>query len=114
MKLFRDHFAPQQVALSGDTGGLNVIATKSEDGKKLILKLVNPTEKAIDIKLAPGAAFVSAKPTMQLVAPDNLDATNSFEHPDVVKVTDGKVSKDGSDVTFSMPRWSVGLVELSN
>jgi alpha-N-arabinofuranosidase len=114
MKLFRDHFAPQQVALSGDTGGLNVIATKSEDGKKLILKLVNPTEKAIDIKLAPGAAFVSAKPTMQLVAPDNLDATNSFEHPDVVKVTDVKVSKDGSDVTFSMPRWSVGLVELSN
>jgi alpha-N-arabinofuranosidase len=113
MKLFRDHFAPQQVALGGDTGGLNVIATKTEDGKKLIVKLVNPTEKAIDAKLAPGGAFAAATPKMQLVAPDSLDAKNSFDQPDVVKVVDGKIARSGSDVTFSMPRWSVGVVELS-
>ena len=44
MKLWRDHYAPQRIALEGQTEPLNAVATKSADGKTLYVKAVNPSD----------------------------------------------------------------------
>src|SRR5262249_42987752 len=88
MKLYRDHFEPNLLETSGDAGALNVAATKSTDGKTLVLKVVNPTDQPQDVKFTLNGAFKPAKASLQFVAPDDLMAKNSFEHKDAVKVTD--------------------------
>jgi len=38
MKLWRDHYAPERIALEGDCGVLNAVATRSADGKTVCFK----------------------------------------------------------------------------
>ncbi len=114
MKLYRDHFEPNLLETTGDASGLNVAATKSADGKTLVLKVVNPTDKPQDAKFTLTGNFKPAKASLKLVAPDDLMAKNSFEHKDAVKVIDGKVEQSGQSIGISLPRWSVGVIEMNN
>ena len=43
-KLWHDNFSKNRLAYTGETGDLNVSTTLSDDGKQVIVKLVNPTE----------------------------------------------------------------------
>ena len=90
MKLWREHYAPQRIALEGETGPLNAVATRSADGKTLFVKAVNPSDAAVPVvlKLAGGAA---GKATLQVVAPGDLAARNTLEARDVVQPKPGAV-----------------------
>ncbi len=68
MKLWREHYAPQRIALEGHADPLNVVATSSEDGKTLVVKAVNPSDAAVPVvlKLAGSAA---GEATLHVVAP---------------------------------------------
>ncbi len=112
MKLYRDHFAPNMVEVTGDTSGLNIGATRSTDGKKLILKVVNPTENAANLKVGLTGAIKSGKATMQIVAPGDLNAKNSFEQRDAVKPVPSPATLSAGELDFAMPKWSVGVVEV--
>jgi alpha-L-arabinofuranosidase len=114
MKLYRDHFAPNLLELTGDPARLSAIATKSADGKRVVLKMTNPTDKAMDVKLAVNGNFKSSQASFQIVAPDDLSARNTMDKRDAVRVVEAKVARAGNNVSFSMPRWSVGVVELAN
>lgn len=116
MKLWRDHFAPQRLAVETPTGGadaprLNVVATRTEDGKQLILKSVNPTDQEMQVA-ATLDGFAPAAATMELVAPGNLRAKNSMDKPDVVKVVKADATVNGQNVTFTLPAYSAGVVVL--
>lgn len=113
MKLYRDHFAPNLVELTGETSGLNIAATKTADGKKLILKVVNPTENAMNVKVGLTGAIKSGKATMQLVAPGDLMARNSFTQRDAVKPVIAPTTLTNGEVGFAMPKWSVGVVDVA-
>ena len=84
MKLWREHYAPQRIALEGESAPLNAVATKSADGKTLYFKAVNPSDEAVPVvlKLAGGAA---GKATLQVVAPGDLHARNTLEARDAVQ-----------------------------
>jgi alpha-N-arabinofuranosidase len=112
MKLWRDHYAPQRLEVVGEVSGLEVMATKSADGRKLYLKVVNPTDVAADVRVDLKGGFAPARTEMLLVAPDSLDARNSLDKPDAIAPAPGKVSRDGKTVRFAMPRWSAGVVTL--
>jgi alpha-L-arabinofuranosidase len=84
MKLWREHYAPQRIALDGPTEPLNAVASRSEDGKTLYVKAVNPAAEAVRVQLtlnnvAPGKA------SLQLVAPGDLAARNTLEARDTVR-----------------------------
>jgi alpha-N-arabinofuranosidase len=113
MKLYRDHYAADRVAITGDWGAVNAVATKSADGKHLYLKAVNPTEQAVNVRLEIAGDFPLAASALRLVAPDSLSARNTLESPEAVRVTEGKIERDGKAVRFSLPRWSVGVVALN-
>jgi len=113
MKLFRDHYAPEMLGISGNQGELNATATRSADGDRIFVKVVNPSahEVALDIVLRGDFPLLAA--AMKLVAPDSLDARNTLEQPAAVQVVDGKIERAGMKARITLPRWSVAVVTLT-
>lgn len=113
MKLWRDHFAPNRVELSGDTGKINVIATRSEVGGKIYIKAVNPTKKNIPVKIAVNKKFKAKQAQFQVVTSEELTDRNTMQNKENIKVKEGIVNIKKNVVTFEMPGWSAGVVTIS-
>lgn len=111
MKLWRDHYAPQRVALEGEAGPLSAVATRSADGKTLVFKAVNPAAAPVNVelKLKTGAA---GEASFALVAPGDLAARNTLESPNVVRPVQAMIQRDGRAWKFTLPPISCGLVEI--
>ncbi len=113
MKLYRDHFAPDLLEITGNPGDLSATATRTADGERIYLKLVNPRDQEVSVEVALRGDFPLLWASMQLVAPDSLTARNTLERPAAVQAVEGKVERTGMTARFRMPRWSVGVVTLS-
>ena len=113
MKLYRDHFAPELLAIAGSLGDLSATATRTADGDKIYLKLVNPGDQAVAVEVALRGDFPLLAASMQLVAPDSLAARNTLEQPTAVQAVPAKVERTGMTARFRLPRWSVAVVTLS-
>lgn len=113
MKLWHDHYAPNFLALKGDPKGVNIVATKSKDGRVVYLKAVNPNEypKSVDVELKGG--FKVKKAEMQIIASSDLKARNTLERPEVICPEKGYVSIQGRTITLQLPAYSAGVVTLS-
>ena len=112
MKLYREHFAPNLLDIKGAMADVNAVATRSADGKQVILKLVNPSEKAVDVRVEVTGGFAVSQASMKLVAPDDLKARNTLEQRETVHVADATVKLEGGAILVSLPRWSVGVLVL--
>lgn len=112
MKLWRDHYAPNRLAVEGDLGGLSAVATKSADGKTVYVKAVNPTDKAATLTVQIKGDFQPGKVSMRIIAPDSLSARNSLEEPDAVRPAAGSASRDGRKIRIELPRWSAGVATV--
>ncbi|UCE47879.1 MAG: hypothetical protein JSW47_20050 [Phycisphaerales bacterium] len=112
MKLYRDHFASQLLSVTGQAGGLNVSAGKSEDGERIILKVVNPTGETIETSFELEGSFKAKQAILMLIAPGSLRAGNSLGQRDVVKAEERSVWVESGGLCISVPRWSVGVVEI--
>ncbi len=111
MKLWREHYAPERIAISGECGPLNAVATRSPDGRNLYFKVVNPSDKAVAVELEVRAANVAGA-AMQRIAPDSLHARNTLENPNGVRPETSELQITGRSVRFSLPRWSAAVVTL--
>jgi alpha-L-arabinofuranosidase len=105
-KMYRDHYGPQRIATEGGDG-LNFLASRSEDGKEVLFKAVNPDAKPRRVELTLGGRFRPASATLRQVVAPRLDTHNTMENPDAVREEEGKVALDGQAVTFTMPPLSV-------
>ncbi len=112
MKLWRDHYAPQRVALEGPTGALNAVATRSADGKTLTLKVVNPSDDNLPVQLKLSHGTIGTA-SMQLVAPGDLKARNTLDEFDAVRAAPADVEKDGQTIHFDVPALSCGVVTIA-
>ena len=113
MKLWREHYAPLRLQLTGDTAPLNVVAAKSKNGKTLYCKAVNPTQEPIDVVLDVEAGFKIRKAGMQLVTADSLRARNTLDEPDRIRPVPAEVRTEGKSIRFTMPAYSAAVVSLS-
>jgi len=113
MKLWRDHFAPYLIATEGETKPLNAVATKSEDGKTIYFKAVNPTQQVVEVELVVEGDNIVKKASMQLIAPTSLFARNTLEEPKQVRPEPSNVQVDGRTVRFSLPAYSAGVVTIN-
>ncbi|MCJ7514692.1 MAG: hypothetical protein MUO89_01815 [Dehalococcoidia bacterium] len=113
MKLWRDHYAPYRVNMTGPVGNLNAIATESEDGSKVYFKVVNPTDQNVPVKLVISDTFDAGSVSLQLVAPGSLSARNTLENPNTVRAEDRYASLNGQTIRFTMPRLSAGVVQVN-
>ncbi|MCL2118561.1 MAG: hypothetical protein FWH27_09070, partial [Planctomycetaceae bacterium] len=110
MKLWREHYAPIRIGLDGDAKSLNVVATKSEDGKTLYLKAVNPTNETCRVTLNVDAGKTNA--SMQLVTANGLRDRNTLENPNAIIPRDSGVTINGKTARFELPAFSAGVVTV--
>jgi alpha-N-arabinofuranosidase len=113
MKLWRDAYAPGLLATDGADRPLNVVATKTQDGAAVYVKVVNPEETAVEGVFTLDGAFPAAAATFQVVAPGKVDAKNSLAQPDVIKPVAGEVKVEGRQVRVTMPAWSAGVIKVT-
>jgi alpha-L-arabinofuranosidase/DUF1680 family protein len=111
MKLWRDHYSPYRIDLEGDTAGLNLLATRAEDGRTITIKAVNPTERAVHVKADVNASVINTA-SMRIVAPGRLQARNTLDAPDAVTPEPGDVAIEGHIVRFTLPPLACGVVTI--
>jgi len=111
MKLWREHYAPQRIAIEGDPGTLDLVATRTADGKTVYLKAVNPGQQPVRVLLRLAQASIR-EATMQVVAPGELSARNSLEAPRKVQPKSLPVRQKGGSLQLSLPGLSCGVVTI--
>ncbi|MEN6427390.1 MAG: sialate O-acetylesterase [Phycisphaerales bacterium] len=113
MKLWRDSFAPDLLAVDGPDRPLNFVATRSEDKRTVFLKAVNPTDEAVQATVTVAGGLTPKTATMQLIAPGGKTVKNTLEEPDNIKVEAAVATVEGRTVQFTMPPLSAGVVRVS-
>jgi alpha-N-arabinofuranosidase len=112
MQLWRNHYAPNRIEIAGGSDRLNVVATKSEDGRTLYVKCVNPRPAAAEVSLNLPESVKPAAATMQIVAPGSLQARNTLAKPDTVRAEPGQVQTDGGTTRVALPALSAAVVTI--
>lgn len=110
MKLYRDHFQPLRVSSDGGDG-LNVVATRSPDGKRVVVKVVNASDQAIAGEIAVSAPFTARKATAYRVAA-RLDDRNTMAEPRRVAPAALPVSLKSNRIELDFPPLSVTVIEM--
>lgn len=112
MKLWYDNYAPNLLGVSGDVKGAYITATKSEKGDKVVLKAVNPSSQAAQVRVELRGSVKPSRAAMQLVAPGSLSVRNSLEQPAAVSPKPAQASLQGNAVSFTLPPLSAGVVTI--
>lgn len=112
MKLWRDSFAPNLLAVDGPDRPLNFVATRSADKQTVILKAVNPTHTEVETAVRFDGDLIPRTATMQLIAPGGETVRNSLDQPDNIKVVAADAAVEDRTVRFTMPPLSAGVVRV--
>ena len=91
---------------------LDVVATRSEDGGRLIVKAVNTSpDRALNTTIRVTGVTMGVDGTRETVTGDSLDAANSFRTPDAVAVRTTSF-RGGPEFTIALPPHSVSVLTL--
>ncbi len=112
MKLWRDHFAAQRIAVTGDAGPLNVVATTSSSPRQYILKAVNPTDAARVVWVSVAGVAQLATPRLQVIAPGSLSARNTLERPHEIRPATIDADRADARVRFTLPPYSLAVLTI--
>ncbi len=107
LKLWRDHYLPRRVAVDGDNGLLNMVATTSNDRQQVCLKVVNAAAAAATLRVRNGRSLGSAQ--WQVVSAGLKDA-NRMEQPQLIEARKMPVSYDGQDILITIPGYSASVL----
>lgn len=110
-KLWHDNFSKYRLAYSGETGDLSISTTLSEDGRNVIVKVVNPTENAYELKIE-GDWKSMYRAGYDFIAPGSLSAANSMETPDKVQVENSVIIPSNNAAVVSVAPLSAGVVRI--
>lgn len=110
-ELWYDNFSRYRLDYEGDTKDLSVVTTMSENGRDVIVKVVNPTEKAYRLKVN-GDWKGIASTKYEYFAPGSLDVANSMEKKDAVALKMFTPSFTEQDVILEVPPLSAGVMRI--
>ncbi|MBN1817827.1 MAG: DUF1080 domain-containing protein [Sedimentisphaerales bacterium] len=112
MQLWRRHYAPHRILIEGDTEPLNIVATKSQDGRTLYVKCVNPKSSHAEVSIRLSDKHHPAFAGMELVAPGSLEARNTLQRPGAVCVEPATVRIKDGILQFTLPALSAGALTI--
>ncbi len=110
MKLFREQYLPRRVRLAEDLpAGLDAVATRSDDGQVVVVKLINldAATKVVDLTV-PKAAVAAA----WVVAPGSLAARHTLADQDAVRAVTAPAALTGEVLRLDLPAWAVAVVRF--
>ena len=111
-ELWYDHFSRYRLDYSGDTKDLSIVTTLSENGRDVIVKIVNPTESACDLtvtgdwKSIGGAVF-------DYYAPGSLTAANTMADKHAIGLRHATPKARGGAVLLNVPALSAGVLTIT-
>ncbi len=111
MKLYRAHFQPRRLGLE-KVGPLDAVAALSEDGKTLVLKVVNPTAEArlCAVRIEPGFKVRRAAAWQIRAGPEER---NTMADPDRISPEQVRVDSLPHSTIHSFPSYSVTVLEFA-
>jgi alpha-N-arabinofuranosidase len=112
MKLWREHYAPYRIAMHGRTKPLNIVATRSQDGRRVFLKCVNPGGAAVPVTVRLAGFSSAPRACLREVTPGGTVLRNMLGDPDRVRVAPGAVEVRNGAICFTMPGLSVAVLTL--
>jgi alpha-N-arabinofuranosidase len=112
MKLWREHYAPNRINITGETNGINIVGTKSGDGKSLCVKCVNPSDESQKIQLAIDEGFEPTSADMIFVAPGSLESRNTLEKPMQVTTDRAALKVMNRNINVTLPALSAVVVTI--
>lgn len=110
--LWYDHFSRYLLSYTGETGDLNVVTTMSEDGRDVIVKVVNPTEKAYTLTLSSTWQGMSDA-EYEYYAPGDLKTGNTMENKNAVALKTRNVAPKDKSYTLYVEPYSAGVLTIS-
>ena len=110
-KLWYDNFSSYRIAYEGETAGLSVCTTLSEDGTKVIVKLVNTGDEAVALEVG-GDWDEIVDASYEFYAPGSLDVANSMENKNAVALKYRRPEVKDGQVVLEVDALSAGVLAI--
>ena len=110
-ELWYNHFSRYRLSYSGNTGDVSIAATLSEDGRDVILKIVNPTERPYRLAVNGNWENVNGA-VYEYYAPGNLMTANSMENKQAVALKSVEPAVGGNSVSLELEPYSAGVLTV--
>ena len=111
-ELWYDHFSRYRLDFEGDTKGLSVVTTMSENGREVIVKVVNPSDKPYSLTVNGDWNGISAT-EYEYFAPGSLDVANSMENKNAVALKTMTPAHADGKVTLEIEPLSAGVLTIA-
>ena len=111
-ELWYDHFSRYRLDYEGDTGNLSVVTTLSENGRDVIVKVVNPTEEACDLTVSGDWKGIAAT-AYDYYAPGSLTAANSMAEKHAVALKHATPAAADNAVVLHVEPLSAGVLTIT-
>lgn len=111
-ELWYDNFSRYRLDFEGDTKDLSVVTTMSEDGRDVIVKVVNPTDKPYRLTVN-GDWKGIASTKYEYYAPGSLDVKNSMENKNAVALKTFTPSFTEENVVLEVAPLSAGVLRIA-
>lgn len=110
-KLWYDNYSKYRLDYKGDTKDLSISTSLSEDGSKVIVKIVNAGSEAVTLKIrGDWKGIVGAN--YQYYAPGALDVANSMENKNAVVLKSLVPSVSDGAINMSIEPYSAGVLNI--
>ncbi|MDR0954548.1 MAG: alpha-L-arabinofuranosidase [Rikenellaceae bacterium] len=111
-ELWYDHFSKYRINYTGDTGEMSIATTLSEDGRNVIVKVVNPTENSYQLTVnGDWKGIVGAD--YEYFAPGSLTVENSMENKNAVSLKTRDVAPQGKAIQMTIEPLSAGVLTIA-
>ena len=109
--LWYDHFSRYRLSYEGDTEGLSISTTMSENGSEIIVKVVNSSEEARTLKVGGNWTGISGG-EYQYYAPGDLKTANSMDNKNAVALKTVSLEPDNGEISLGIEPLSAGVLVI--
>ena len=110
-ELWYDNFSKYRLAYEGDTKDLSVVTTLSEDGRHVIVKVVNATDKPYQLAIQGNWKGISGG-EYKYYAPGDLMVANSMDKKDAVALKDRSIKAADNGMMLEVEPYSAGVLTI--
>jgi len=111
-RMYATHLGAERLATSVDVPALDVVASRSPDGRLFVKAVNTDLERPLIATIRIRGAQVSPTAVVDRVTADSLTAVNGFATPDAVRSARSSI-KAGNSFSLELPRHSVSIITLT-
>jgi alpha-N-arabinofuranosidase len=112
MKLWREHFAPEKLDITGMPDSVNAMASYDPETQRMVIKLVNNSKADRQLTVKLPSDYSPKGASGYLVRGNALSDRNTMEKPDGISPKNQEVTLKGHKIIGNLPGLSCLLVEL--